>query len=135
MSTTYGSSFENLTGQTLGCLRVSQIARRVPNVAWQAQCIRCGSSGIYEHRLLVLNPICKNVGCGRTVPPPSPSVGRTVTISTGVRASESASAREYAQEQQRRQHAVTMQPMTAAALASADPDTLARYIDHKRGKQ
>jgi hypothetical protein len=128
------NSFENLTGQTLGSLRVSQIARRSPNVAWDARCITCGSSGVYDHRTLLINPVCRNVGCGRTVPKPSPSLGRTTTIATGVRASDSAAARQFA-EQGRQQHTVTMQPITAASLASADPDTIARFIDHQRGKQ
>jgi hypothetical protein len=130
---TYASSFENLAGQTLGSLRVTQIARRVPNVAWQAQCLRCGSSGVYTHQKLTTDPACSNAGCGRIVPKPSPSIGRTVTIGTGVRATDSASAREYAQQQPG--PAVTIQPITAATLASADPDTLARFIDHERGKR
>jgi hypothetical protein len=112
------TSFENLTGQTLGSLRVLQIERRVPSVAWQARCITCGSSGTYTHQQLTTNPVCKNAGCGRIVAKPSPSMGRTTTISTGIRASDSASAREY-----------------NAAMTNADPATLARFIDYVKGEK
>jgi hypothetical protein len=129
VSATY-NGFENLAGKVFGTIRVIQLQRRQP-VAWSARCDRCGSSFILNHDR-VRDGVCpRGVACGRTIPPPSPSIGRTVTIGTGIRAAESASAREYTQHQPG--PAVTMRPITAAALLSADPDTLARFIDHQRG--
>jgi hypothetical protein len=134
---TYSSTFQNLTGLTLGSLKVLNIARRTPSVAWSCRCITCSSSRVYEHRVLTTNPVCANVGCGRSVPPPTPSLGRTTTVATAVRASDSAAARDYAQREQQ-QRTVTMGQITSTAMANADPMTLSRYMDYidsKRGKQ
>ena len=127
MTTTY-NGFENLTGQTLRSLKVLQIARRVPTVSWDCRCTICGSSGVYTHQQLTMNPICRNLGCGRSVPPPSPTLGRTVNIPTAIRSSDSADARAFIQQ---RQAQTVMQPITSATLASADPDALRGYIEHK----
>jgi hypothetical protein len=131
-TTTYSNGFANLVGQTLGSLKVLQIERRVPNIAWQARCITCGSSGVYTHQQLTTNPICRNLGCGRSVPPPSPTLGRTVNIPTAIRSSDSVDARAFIQQ---RQAQTVIAPITSQTLASADPDTIARFIDFHKGKK
>lgn len=124
--------FENLSGQQRGNLIVESRASLQP-LRWSVRCTVCGSSWNEPHSTLVQSvaPACRNAACGRTVEPSRSSAG-VGSIQTGVRSSDSDSARRFASEQQRR--AVTMPTMTDEAMMNADPMTLARFITEERKK-
>jgi hypothetical protein len=126
------NGFEDLSNKLYGTVRIGSILRRQPSVAWNASCERCGSSFILNHDRARDGVCPRGVACGRVVGS-SPSIGRSVVIPTGVRASDSASAYSYAQHQPGL--VVTMRPITDATLSAADPGTVARFIEHQRGKR
>jgi hypothetical protein len=59
--------FSDLTGSHFGSIRVEQLARRVPSVAWQCRCDVCASSFVAQHSQLVSGGLrkCPNASCGR----------------------------------------------------------------------
>jgi hypothetical protein len=90
-------SFASLEGQTLdNGITVLRIARRVPVLAWNCQCDRCGTQFVETHTRLMQQPRCPNTACGKRSRPVSPSHGRVVGIPTATRSAESSEARQYA---------------------------------------
>jgi hypothetical protein len=126
------SGYENLTGQQRGKLSIGDRASSAP-LKWSVRCAICGSSWNEHHATLVqsANPLCRNAGCGR-VSERAGTLARVDVIPTGVRSSDSASARRFASEQRPRQ-SVT-RPLTTQEMLNADPATLARAIAHERKK-
>lgn len=55
-------SFEDLTGQILGTLRIIKYAGRDP-VRWDVRCEKCNSSWTETHERLRAQPACRNTAC------------------------------------------------------------------------
>lgn len=100
----------DLTGETRGTLRVVQLARRRPEVAWTCTCTVCGTQQTHRHdRLQNGAARCLNAGCGRTAVSDSTTSATVRSIPTAVRSADSAEFREFmrpieqAERQQREQ--------------------------------
>jgi len=126
--------FENLSGQQRGNLIVESRASLQP-LRWSVRCTVCGSSWNEPHSTLVQSvpPACRNSACGR-VAESSRSSANVGVIPTGVRSTDSDSARRFAQEQTRRtviQDTATLDQM----MASADPGAWAAHFEYERQKK
>ena len=94
------NTFQDLTGRTVGTLHIAQLARRVPELCWSVQCLRCGVQGVQRHSILLSGAAkCANSGCGRT---PVKETRRTATTAEdGIRTATAIEARTFEQSQQR----------------------------------
>src|ERR1700678_2881935 len=93
------SSFQNLTGSHFGDnrrIKVENIIRRVPSVAWQCRCEICDASFVEQHARLVSGALrkCPNAACGRNVPKSAPEPTFTQPSPEAIRANPDA-ARGY----------------------------------------
>jgi hypothetical protein len=57
-------SFENITGQRFGFLKVAQRAGIAP-LKWLVRCDLCGSTWAETHDRLRTNPTCRNSSCAK----------------------------------------------------------------------
>jgi hypothetical protein len=124
------NGFENLAGRVFnGTVRIQQLARRKPALAWSYECSRCGTSGVALHSALVQGSVhCPNASCCRVVAPSSSSGASIMQTPVGVRSADSARARDWHQQQ-----ATTYAPTepTAADMRNGDPDALRHYLDYR----
>ena len=126
------NGFENLSGTVHGHVRIVSRARLSP-LAWNAQCVRengCGSRFVVPHAR-ARDGVCPNSWCGRVLDT-SPSLARVAEIPTATRSRDSESARNFVSQRQQR---IEVPEPSLDAMRNADPGTLARYIDHQRGRR
>ena len=112
VQTEYGG-FLDLEGRRLGTVQVLNIVRRQPQLAWQCRCLRCGSSWVSTHVLLVNNAVtCPNKSCGRTAPAPT---------------SDASFTRAFIQE--KRPQPAPVAPQRPTFNADADPAGVRAMLD------
>jgi hypothetical protein len=69
ITTEHQGGFIDLSGRRMGTVQILHIVRRQPQIVWQCRCIRCASSWVSSHTLLVNGAVsCPNRSCGRTAP-------------------------------------------------------------------
>jgi hypothetical protein len=67
VTTEHQGGFIDLSGRRMGTVQILHIVRRQPQIVWQCRCLRCASSWVSSHTLLVNNAVtCPNRSCGRT---------------------------------------------------------------------
>lgn len=117
MSTTTEHQFRDLTGQTLGCIEVSNIARRNP-LAWTCRCTNCGSQFVLSH-LLAQQGACPRgpVACRRVAP---------------VEVSQGTMTRAFIQERRQQPAPAAPQP---TFNPNADPHGMQGYLDSLERQQ
>jgi hypothetical protein len=117
MSTTqHQGGFLDLEGRRLGTVQIEHIVRRQPQLAWQCKCIRCGSTWVSTHVLLVNNAVtCPNRSCGRTAPVPT---------------SDASFTRAFIQE--KRPQPAPVAPQRPTFNVGADPEGVRAMLDAQR---
>ncbi len=63
------NAFESLTGKIINGLQINGIARRLPELAWETRCTKCGTTGqTHTHKQLKNgSATCKSSSCGKPI--------------------------------------------------------------------
>jgi hypothetical protein len=111
-------------------LFVERMASRYP-LRWHVRCTRCQSNWDADHRQIPYLT-CRNTNCGRTPLGPRATLAEIGQAVTAVRSRDSESIRQY--ERQQIEKPVRWAEHTPETLASADPDSLRRFLDYLEGQ-
>jgi hypothetical protein len=126
---------EDIQGQHRGTLLIESVASRRP-LRWHVKCECCGLSTVIDHSRLQNGAVsgCPNIDCGKTIRPRTPgAMVQTGQAVTATRSRDSESLRQFQREEAARQNVRWADP-DANTFASADPDSLRRYINHMENR-
>lgn len=98
-------TFDDLTGRIVSGLRVQHIARRLPDLAWQCVCTKCGTVQTVRHVFLTnLSAHCANNGCQRS--PVEITRASAIAVSESSRTASNAERSAFAASQPRQSQPV-----------------------------